>query len=385
MATAVTPHPLERPLLGALAAVQIGERKIAFFTSGRGVAASALTKFLLGYLLIGYSGGVESGYYLLLLLPLVSAAAAYGPLGSILFTAVACGAYLSFLVWIDWDRYSIAPDQIRELCRRLAFFALIGYLSNTLAAAAREQSRRYKTMADELAAANRNLLEAEDAVRRSDRLAALGQLSAGLAHELRNPLATIKGSAEMLGRSLAEGSEVAREMAGFISTEVDRTNQIVTRFLEFARPIKLRREPEEITAVLDRAIGEVSRTVGCHVQFSRNYSPDLGPVPIDADLIERVFANLLANAAQASPEGAEVTVKTLLAGREAEISIIDRGAGIAPKNLESIFNPFFTTKADGVGLGLAIVSKLVDEHGGRIAAESEVSKGSVFRVYLPIE
>ena len=99
--------------------------------------------------------------------------------------------------------------------------------------------------------------------------------------------------------------------------------------------------------------------------------------------MERVFYNLLLNAAQASPPRGAITVKTRRAEDVVEIAVIDRGAGIDPKNRESIFNPFFTTKPDGVGLGLAIVSKIVDEHGGKIAVESEPGKGSVFRVYLP--
>ena len=110
-----------------------------------------------------------------------------------------------------------------------------------------------------------------------------------------------------------------------------------------------------------------------------------GTLPLDADLMERVFFNLLLNAAQATPAGGAITVKTRLAGDTAEISVIDRGSGIEPKDLESIFNPFFTTKPEGVGLGLAIVSKIVDEHGGKMAVESEPGKGSVFRVYLPFE
>jgi signal transduction histidine kinase len=119
------------------------------------------------------------------------------------------------------------------------------------------------------------------------------------------------------------------------------------------------------------------------VAVYKNYSPDVRHLPLDAELMERVFYNLLLNAAQATPPGGAVTVKTRVADGGAEVSVIDRGAGIAPKDLESIFNPFFTTKAEGVGLGLAIVSKIVDEHGGKIAVESEAGKGSVFRVYLP--
>src|SRR5204862_5741567 len=111
----------------------------------------------------------------------------------------------------------------------------------------------------QLAAANQSLSEAEAAMRRSERLAALGQLSAGLAHELRNPLGTIKASAEMLGKSMAAENEVAREVAGFISTEVDRTNQLVTRFLQFARPLQVKADRADLVQTLDRAIAEAQR------------------------------------------------------------------------------------------------------------------------------
>jgi len=236
-----------------------------------------------------------------------------------------------------------------------------------------------------LAAANRSLSEAEAAVRRSERLAALGQLSAGLAHELRNPLGTIRASAEMLTRTLSAENEVAREVAGFISTEVDRTNLLVTRFLEFARPLQLRIAPVDLTRVLDSAVEHLERNSPHYdVAVYKNYAPEIGQLPLDADLMERVFYNLLLNAAQATPSGGAITIKTRLTGDTAEIAVIDRGSGIAPKDMESIFNPFFTTKPEGVGLGLAIVSKIVDEHGGKMAVESEPNKGSVFQVHLPI-
>jgi two-component system sensor histidine kinase HydH len=173
-------------------------------------------------------------------------------------------------------------------------------------------------------------------------------------------------------------------MAGFISTEVDRTNQLVTRFLEFARPLKLRLAPADLTQVLDRAVANLEHgSPRYDVTFYRNYAPEIGPVPLDADLIERVFFNLLLNAAQATAPGGAITIKTRAAGAMAEVAIIDRGSGIEPKDLENIFNPFFTTKPEGVGLGLAIVSKIVDEHGGKMTVESEPKKGSVFRVFLP--
>ncbi len=222
-------------------------------------------------------------------------------------------------------------------------------------------------------------------MRRTERLAALGQLSAGLAHEIRNPLSTIKGSAEMLLKNVDADSAVAHEMAGFISSEVDRTNALVTRFLDFARPLALRLEKTEITEVIDEAVAEVEKhTPPLDVSIYKNYSPDIPPFLLDRQLIERVLYNLLLNAAQASPPQGSVTVKTRQVGDTAEgdtveIDVIDRGSGIAPKDRESIFNPFFTTKSSGVGLGLAIVSKIVDEHGGEITVESEPGAGSVFR------
>jgi signal transduction histidine kinase len=382
---ATDPHPLEIPLLVALCAMQVLEPKLTFFQTRAGVTTSVLLKVFFSYVLIGYTGGVGSSYYLLLLLPLVSASTTFGPIGAIGFTLVACGAYLSFLLLLDWNRYSLDPDQIQELIRRLTFFVIIGYLSNTLAASSRSQSERYRSVAEQLAAANRSLREAEAAMRRSERLAALGQLTAGLAHELRNPLGTIKASAEMLARDLPAGNDVSREVAGFISTEVDRTNLLVTRFLEFARPLNLRLASHELADLLDLAIQRVEQGVPPrNVVVYRNYSPDVPPVLLDADLMERVFYNLVLNAAQAAPPGGEITVKTRLVDSTVEVAVIDRGAGIAPADLENIFNPFFTTKPDGVGLGLAIVSKVIDEHGGKITVESELGKGSVFRVYLPL-
>ncbi len=174
-------------------------------------------------------------------------------------------------------------------------------------------------------------------------------------------------------------------MVGFITAEVDRTNSLITRFLEFARPLELRLEVAELNEVLDRAVARLERdSAGKQVTIYKNYSPDVRPFPFDAELMEHVIYNLLLNAAQASPPDGAVTVKTRPTDDSVEVSVIDRGAGIDPKYRESIFNPFFTTKPEGVGLGLAIVSKIVDEHGGKMAVESEPGKGSVFRVYLPL-
>jgi signal transduction histidine kinase len=371
-------------LFAALAVAQVLEPKIPAHPSTRSRIFWVVLKLLLGYLLIGYTGGIESHFWLVLLLPVVTAATFLGVIGTLVFSLLAAGSYLSFLLFIDWSQWDIGPPEITQLALRMVFLAMVGNLANALAEELRTQSEKYRRTAEQLAEAGVHIQRAEEAVRRSDRLAALGQLSAGLAHELRNPLGTIKASAEMLSRNVAAENEVAREVAGFITSEVDRTNSLVTRFLQFARPLALRLDKADLAHTLDRAIAAVEREAP-EIAIYRNYAPEIPPFPFDAELMERVFFNLVLNAAQATAPGGAVTVKTRAAGGTAEVSVIDRGAGIDAKHLDGIFNPFFTTKPQGVGLGLAIVSKIVDEHGGKIAVESEPGKGSIFRVLLPME
>ena len=364
-----------------LGLMQIIEPKVPFFGSTRGSIIAFLIKLVLWYLLMGWTDGLASPYFWLMLLPVMSAATSLGLVGLVVSVVLACGSYLTFIPFLgpnqkpDWPYLILAE----------ATFPIAGFLTYELLEANRAATRRAQLAAEELAEANKQLRKAEAQVRRSERLAALGQLSAGLAHEIRNPLSTIKGSAEMLLKNVDTGGAVAHELAGYISSEVDRTNALVTRFLDFARPLALRLEKTEIAEVIDEAVAQVEKhTPPLDVGIYKNYSPDIPPFPFDRQLIERVLYNLLLNAAQASPPRGSVTIVTRQVGDKVEVGVIDRGSGIAPKDRESIFNPFFTTKSSGVGLGLAIVAKIVDEHGGQITVESEPGAGSVFRVFLPM-
>ena len=375
--------PESTTVLIGLGLMQVIEPKIPFFGSRAGSIFSFLIKLALWYILMGWTDGIASSYYWLVLLPVMSAATSLGLVGLVVATALACGAYLSFYLFIPAD--SLVSDWPVFVLRE-ATFPIAGFLTYELLEANRAATRRAQEAAEQLAEANRHLQEAEATVRRTERLAALGQLSAGLAHEIRNPLSTIKGSAEMLLKNVDANGAVAHELAGFISTEVDRTNALVTRFLDFARPLALHLEKTEIAEVIDEAVAEVEKhTPPLDVSIYKNYSPDIPPLFLDRQLIERVLYNLLLNAAQASPPQGSVTVVTRQVGDTVEVGVVDRGSGIAAKDRESIFNPFFTTKSSGVGLGLAIVAKIVDEHGGQITVESEPGAGSVFRVFLPMK
>lgn len=375
----------EMLFLACLALFQVIEPKIPLFAGERGTVLAILIKLALCYLLIGWTDGISSKYYLILLLPVVSAATTLNITGTICFTLLACVAYISFLGYLDWSRDELTPEAVSEIGLRVLFLVVVAFLTHQLAEANRIEARKYQAAAVQLEAVNRSLQAAELAVRRSERLGALGQLTAGLAHELRNPLSTMRASAEILTKNVAEENEIARELAGFIATEVDRTNSLITRFLEFARPLKLRLQRTDLAQIIDRAIAELGRhNPPYNVTVYRNYSPGIPALDVDSELMERVVYNLLLNAAQATPAGGAVTVKTRDAGGSAELSVIDRGSGIVKEHLENIFNPFFTTKHDGVGLGLAIVSKIVDEHGGSISVESEPGQGTAFRVFLPL-
>jgi signal transduction histidine kinase len=371
--------------LAGLCVMQILDSRLEFFTRPRGAIASFVIKLFFWYVLMGWTDGIESSYYWVLSLPVISAATSLGLIGTTITTLLGCGAYLSFLWFARIFGYDLDPNQVPQLALRVIILPVMAYLTHVLAEANRVAVRRYQAAAEQLAEANANLREAQAAALRSQRLAALGQLSAGLAHELRNPLGTMKASAEMLRKNVESSNEIAKEMAGFIASEVDRTNSLITRFLDFARPLAIRPETADLGQVIDRAVEQVERHQPPYdVTIYKNYSPDIEPFPLDPELMERVFYNLVLNAAQASPPQSSITVKTRRLDGTVEVAVIDRGSGIDSKHLENIFNPFFTTKPTGVGLGLAIVSKIVDEHGGKIEVESEPGNGSIFRVFLPI-
>lgn len=378
-------NPAEVELLVAAAIFELCEPRIGFFRERRsGRLASVLVRLVIAYLLIGVTGGITSSYYLILLLPVVTAATLFEAIGSFLLTALTGASYLSFLLYLDFNQFTVPPDQQQEISFRILFLFLAAFLTYQLARNSREAVNRYQTLADELKEANRNLVAAQADAQRSERLAALGQLTAGLAHELRNPLGTIRTSAEMLAKRVPASDEIAKELTGYISSEVDRTNELVKRFLDFAKPFRLQVTAVDLREVIDRAIHQVkSRAEAKRVTIYRQDSPELPEIPLDAQWIEQMLANLLANAIDASPEEAVVSVLSREAEGGVELSVADRGAGIPEQNRQVIFNPFFTTKAEGTGLGLAIVSKIVDEHHGRIFVESNPGEGATFRVWLP--
>ena len=228
-----------------------------------------------------------------------------------------------------------------------------------------------------------------------DRLAALGQMAAGLAHEIRNPLGSIKGAAQYLQPVEGQKADPSTlEFLGIIVEEVDRLNKIVSQFLDYARPYRGDQNPLDLNDVVRKTINLIEKEQsGSRVEIATNLHEGLPPVRADAQQLRQVFLNLAINAVDAMPQGGRLQVSTSLrratrrsaAAAFLEIRFRDDGVGIPPADLRNLFIPFFTTKEKGTGLGLPISQRIIENHGGTIEVRSQTGSGSTFTVLLPVE
>ncbi len=227
----------------------------------------------------------------------------------------------------------------------------------------------------------------ERRVREADRLAAIGRLAANIAHEIRNPLASLSGAIEVLARDLPR-DDTRERLVEIALRESDRLNQIITEFLRYARPSPPHRQPVNMAGILDEVLLLLQqRPLPDSLKIARE-CPDSLPVHLDPQQMKQAIWNLCLNAAEAMPEGGELRVSAaLLPGEkpeQIEILVSDTGSGIRPHELPHIFEPFFSTKENGSGIGLAQVHRIVQDHGGEIEVRSEPGAGTIFRLLLPV-
>ncbi len=239
------------------------------------------------------------------------------------------------------------------------------------------------------------LQELERDLLRSDRLASLGTVAAGLAHEIKNPLGAIKGAAQLLERSAADSS--SKELSQVVLKETERVNAILENLLRFARHQPAAGESVNLHVVLNEVVQLAALSpAGEGKRFEKLYDPSLPPVRGSGAALKQVFLNLVQNAAEASSPGGLVEVTTRFVGDLAlrgaplgpargflQVCVRDEGQGIEPEHLARLFTPFFTTKERGTGLGLVLSHQIVKEHGGFLTVESVRGRGSRFFVHLP--
>lgn len=238
--------------------------------------------------------------------------------------------------------------------------------------------------------------ELEEDLKRADRLAQMGTLAAGLAHEIRNPLGGIKGAAQLL-RRYVDGNASLREYTDIMVREVNRVNQLIEQLLDLSRPPQLKLAPVNIHRILEDVLLLEGQSGGrAEMTVKKNFDPSLPPIRGDRAQLTQVFLNLVKNAFQAMEHGGTLTITTRLetdyhirgqgTGRNRFIwvDLADDGAGIKEDDLAHIFSPFFTTKNNGTGLGLAICYRIIKEHGGLIRVESVEGQGTNFKVSLVV-
>jgi len=240
----------------------------------------------------------------------------------------------------------------------------------------------------------RELINFRKQMERMDRLATLGELSAGIAHEIRNPLAGIKTSAEVLEESFSPG-DFRSQLISRIIKEIDRSNKLLQRFFNFAKPSRPKPGFHYLQNIIDGVYLLMrARFNKHHISFKTFYESDLPEIYIDESQFEQVIINLILNAFDAMPDGGALKITASFNADEKVfeeqnssgcilITIRDDGTGISPEKIEKIFNPFYTTKSDGVGLGLSICSRLLEENHSRIEVESSPENGALFKVFLP--
>lgn len=226
----------------------------------------------------------------------------------------------------------------------------------------------------------------EQRMRESERLAAIGRMAGGVAHEVRNPLSSIKGLALLLKNKFPAGSK-EQGTADLLIQETERMNRTITEMLSFTRPTALRMGKVDLAALLERSLDLIRvEAAGNGIETNLEIQKELQPILGDVDRLQQVMMNILLNAIQAMEQGGSlrVSLANRLNDREVEIRISDTGDGIAPELLPQVFYPYFTTKQGGTGIGLAISQKIIADHGGTIELESEPGKGTTVIVLLPV-
>jgi signal transduction histidine kinase len=403
VAILLVPHPPEhQPYLGSLAWAFALYKACFFLTIWAWPArlralllASVAFDLAFVSLFVWFGGGLASHFYLLFYLLIALVAAQFSPWVGLVTAGAAGGLYalasMGHASHEDWH----------HLVSRVATFFLLGgalgYLSQrerTARAEAERLNRDLREKQDHLEVAYRELQAAQHRLVQAERLALIGQISAKVSHEVRNPLSSISLNAELLEDELrvlpSERREEAATILKAIRSQVDVLSAVTEEYLRFARLPKPKLELLRLDILVRELVEFVRVEMGARgITLTLGVEERLPELRLDAGQIRQVLLNLVRNAADAMPEGGVVRIEVRPFGSPEEgsrvdVTVADGGPGVPEEDRAKIFEPFFTTKDGGTGLGLAIVRQIIEDHGGSVACESRPGGGTWFRLRLPM-
>jgi len=326
-------------------------------------------------------------YMELYFIPILLAAFQFGVKGGVGAALTVTAFYLPH-VMLHWGGL-VETNLLRFL--QIILFNVIGYLTGLKAQGEREKTEKYRQLAEKLEELNiqqkrqsEMLLEMERKLRATDRLAIIGEMTASLAHEVRNPLASIRGAIEILKEKAPEDLK-SSEFFEILEQETKRINAVVENYLSFARKPTYSQSLVSVAETIElllKMLESRARKQSVKMEFIKK--EPLPHIETDANLFKQVLMNLVLNALQAMPKGGQLTVLAKKVEGNLIIEVNDQGKGIPPDQIDKIFQPFFTTREDGTGLGLSIVKRIVDENRWQISVKSKVGQGSSFEIRIPL-
>ncbi len=318
-------------------------------------------------------------YQRLYYIPLLLACAWFGLRGG-LITSMACAALYSPHILLHWAHMrAYQANQLMEL----AMIGVIGLVAGALSDRERALRRRAEAVAQERDRALVDLEKTVATLRQADRLATLGTLAAGMAHEIRNPLGAMRGAVEILEQDYS-ADHANREFVDILNQEIVRLNRVVGKYLDYTKPQTPELRPLDANAAVRAAVDLLEKIASrSDVRFECRLAQKISAALADPVQVHQALVNLLLNAIQAMPTGGVAEVGTTQDPEGVEVVVRDHGNGLPEGPLERIFEPFFSTKEGGTGLGLAVAHQIAAAHGGRLSAENVDGGGARFRLLLP--
>lgn len=281
-------------------------------------------------------------------------------------------------------KYTQPIHRLAKAARRVAE----GDLTETMEVKGKDEIGELTESFNEMVKGLHERRELEERLHRAEHLSKIGQLASGIAHEVRNPLNLINLSIDHLKARYAPPAPKDREefvkILSNIKSDIHRLNGLISNFLDYGKPLKMDLQSTHLSDIIEDVIslaGEKLAEQG--IEVKKTYSGMMPPIPLDRQQIKACILNIVLNSIQAMPRGGTITIETGMDNGFSTLAVADTGAGIAPEHIQEIFEPYFTTKDTGIGLGLAVTKRIIEEHGGRIEIISEPEKGTVAKVRLP--